>query len=138
MAIKAGIKIYSRTIRSLFYIYASNCLKCMIDSPRYFASRHRGQLSALPGSRSSRLEHPTDDMQTPDITQPLDRRITAGRVSICPICTKPIDIDTMCFIRTSTKAYDYTCLLEHVQKTGKCPSTGYPAAAVDIRRIYLN
>lgn len=58
--------------------------------------------------------------------------------SLCPICKKSITLTTMCFVKTAPKAFDYTCLLEYVQKHGKCPVTGYPLTAGDIRRIYFS
>lgn len=58
--------------------------------------------------------------------------------SKCPICEKSLTLATMCYVRTVPKAFDYTCLLEYVQKHNKCPITGYPLTATDIRRIYFS
>jgi hypothetical protein len=45
--------------------------------------------------------------------------------------------ESLCFIQTAPKAFDYQCLAEHIQKHQKCPETGYPLSLQDIRRVYF-
>jgi hypothetical protein len=45
--------------------------------------------------------------------------------------------DSLSFIATAPKAYDYQCLAEYIQKHQKCPETGYALTVQDIRRVYF-
>lgn len=53
---------------------------------------------------------------------------------LCPICMRKRRVEVV--LQTSGYVFCYKCILEVINKTGKCPVTGLPSASKDLIRVY--
>lgn len=53
---------------------------------------------------------------------------------VCPLCRKPVNIPAI--VKTANHVYCYTCLINHIDLTGKCPQTGLAVESREVTRIF--